>query len=141
MAALLPGVPGPQGGPGALDPASMGQGAPAAPQPDATGGQGGGDVITITDNDDGTYSVQMQDSDSDPGAPADPGDPNAQPQTCQSVGQVLQVVKQMLTQDAASEGSDNGAPTPNAWAAEASTRDASGKRKPSGGPGGPSMSM
>ena len=141
MASMLPGVPPQPSGQAALDPNAMGgpaaQAAPAAP-----GGEGspGGDVITITVNGDGTFTVSTQSSDNDPNDPAD------QPQTLNSVAQVLAAVKAELTEPDANGGS---VANPGAWNAAAATRDSSGKRPkgagPSGSPGpqggGPSMSM
>jgi len=80
-----------------------------------------GDTITIQDNGDGTYSVQVQEAQGDADDGQDAGD---QPQTVSSVKDVLKLVQQELT-----EGSNPQA----AWQAEAAQRDpTSGQRQPGG---------
>lgn len=86
-----------------------------------------GETITITDNGDGTFAVQVTG-----GAPEPGEDPSADaPQTLKSVEEVCRFVEQELGED------DSGAQS--AWADEASQRDSTGQRKP--GSAAPKMTM
>ena len=79
------------------------------------------ETITITSNDDSTYTITGAEDDSGTGGG----------QTVQTVDEVLQLVRQEL---------DDGAGPKAAWDAEAAQRDATGQRAPMGG-GMPAMSM
>jgi hypothetical protein len=82
--------------------------------------------ITITENQDGSYTVQ---STEDPGEPAQGDRPLNQ--TVQTVAEVLQLVRQELSDD-----QDDGQ---QAWASESAKRGPSGFPRTPGD--GPSMSM
>lgn len=84
-----------------------------------------GDTITITDNGDGTYGVQV--SEATPEQGEDQG--SDAPQTLKSVEEVCQFIEQELGED----------DSQSAWADEASQRDDTGQRKP--GAPAPKMTM
>ena len=86
-----------------------------------------GEVITITCNPDGTYTVA---STEEQGEPAQGDQPLNQ--AVKSVDEVLSLVRQELGDDAGAEGPQQ------AWDAEAQGRDSSGFRQPGAGP---AMSM
>ena len=93
-----------------------------------------GDTITITDNGDGTWSVEIDDQDADQqGAPSGPDDAaeNGNTATAHSPAEVLQNVKAELE--------ENGQDGASMWKQEAAKRGASGMPAPGGG--GPAMSM
>lgn len=113
-------------------------GAPAPQQPMAADADGEGAepaTITITDNGDGTYSIEQGDAQDDAAEPApgpDAGPESEQPPvTVQSVAEVCHVITQMLAK--------TGDPKA-AWQAEASKRGPSGMPAPAA-PAGPPMSM
>lgn len=92
-----------------------------------------GQTIIITREDDGTYTVEVQEDAQHQAAERAAGmtEDNDGPKTVKSVDEVLAIVQQELSED---YGDDEGA---EAWNQEAAARDEAGYRKP----GSPMMSL
>ena len=93
-----------------------------------------GQTIIITCEDDGTYTVEVQEDAQHQAAEKAAGmtEDDDGPKTVQSVDEVLAIVQQELSE---TYGDDEAAEA-QAWNSEAASRDAQGYRKP-----GPAMSM